>query len=163
MIQLHEDDTQTIIGQAEHSLNFRYAKQQRWHQQAVYNHIETILIALCASESLQAPELDKRLQAALHFIQQHYRENWTIDTLAKHCHLSPSRFQTLFRQALGISPILWRSQLRIQEACRLLATTSQPIGHIATELGFRDQMHFSRRFRELVGENPRQYRALQRC
>ena len=48
--------------------------------------------------------------------------------------------------------------LRMREACRLLAETDTPIKEIARLLGFEDALYFSRRFRQQVGVAASDYR-----
>ncbi len=48
--------------------------------------------------------------------------------------------------------------MRVSRACALLARTSKPVAEIAYELGFEDQLHFSRRFRQFIGQPPTAYR-----
>jgi len=47
---------------------------------------------------------------------------------------------------------------RMMKACHLLATTSQPIGHIETLCGFDTPGYFSRTFRTLYNVTPSEYR-----
>ena len=55
-------------------------------------------------------------------------------------------------------PAQFLSEVRMKRACRLLAETPESIGEIAAQVGFEDQLHFSRRFKQLIGVSPRQYR-----
>ena len=47
----------------------------------------------------------------------------------------------------------------MRAACDYLRTTSQPVGHIATQLGFSDESAFGRAFRRTYAVTPRAYRA----
>lgn len=49
-------------------------------------------------------------------------------------------------------------RLRVGRAQRLLAETDLPLADIALTTGFADQSHFSRRFLELAGLQPRAFR-----
>lgn len=49
-------------------------------------------------------------------------------------------------------------RLRIQRACRALAESDASLAQIAADLGFVDQSHLSRTFRETVGTTPAWYR-----
>jgi AraC-like DNA-binding protein len=68
---------------------------------------------------------------------------------------------TFRRRWLAVSktpPGRYLKQLRITEACRLLAETTRPIYEIAHMVGFADELYFSRRFHRELGMAPRGYR-----
>jgi AraC family transcriptional regulator len=50
-------------------------------------------------------------------------------------------------------------RLRIEQACRRLTHSTDPIAAIAAEAGFADQSHFARTFKRVVGMSPVQFRA----
>jgi len=50
-------------------------------------------------------------------------------------------------------------EVRMRAACDYLRTTSEPVGHIATQLGFSDESAFGRAFRRTYAITPRAYRA----
>jgi len=63
-----------------------------------------------------------------------------------------------FRAAVGTSPAAFRLDRRIEAAQALLQMTDMTHAAIATSLGFADEYHFAKRFRERVGVSPRDYR-----
>ena len=125
----------------------------------ISNRIECLLMLLTDPESGATKKpMDHRIQKAAEYITRHYNKDWSVIELAKHCHLSAARLSALFKQQLGLSPMQWRDQLRIQEAKRLLISTRESIAMISLHVGYTDQLHFSRRFRHLAGVSPRQFR-----
>lgn len=92
-------------------------------------------------------------------IESHFREVVSMEDMAERIGLSSTHFNRRFRQLLRISPTEYLLSLRVQEAQRLLTTTSQSIAEIALEVGFYDQSHFAKRFRRVTGLSPRQYRS----
>jgi AraC family transcriptional regulator len=82
----------------------------------------------------------------------------TLGALAARVGVHPvhlSRTWKRFRQC-SVGDALRR--LRIEEACRRLASGSDPIVEVALGLGFADQAHFSRTFRRMTGCTPRAWR-----
>jgi AraC family transcriptional regulator of arabinose operon len=140
-------------------IDYSYPEDPQWFNRAVYSRIEALLVELSAAQPNQPAPLDKRIQNALGYIQQRFREDWDIAELASHCHLSPGRLSVLFKQSLGSSPMSLRDSLRMSEACHLLLNSRNPVSQIGEELGYTDPMHFSRRFSDLIGQSPRQYRS----
>ena len=61
-----------------------------------------------------------------------------------------------------MAPVEYLIHLRIRQACRLLDTTGLTVREIGFRVGFEDPYYFSRMFRKLMGQSPRQYRALRK-
>jgi AraC-like DNA-binding protein len=81
----------------------------------------------------------------------------TLDELAKVAGLSRYHLLREFRRAFGLTPHIYHRNLRIDRARQLLAR-GWPISRVVTATGFSDQSHLNRRFRQLVGVTPGQYR-----
>ena len=86
----------------------------------------------------------------------------TIDlsSLAATAGLSPYHFARSFKQSEGATPHAYVVERRIAKARELLTGTSLPQSEIALQVGFADQSHFARRFRQAVGVSPGQFRKL---
>jgi transcriptional regulator GlxA family with amidase domain len=59
---------------------------------------------------------------------------------------------------LRMSPSAYLRTVRVQASRRLLTTTSRTLAEIAAAVGFTDQSHFTKRFREVTGITPGEYR-----
>ena len=92
------------------------------------------------------------------YIKEHFRENISLDMLAKIAHVSKHHLSHTFTKEYGISPISYLLSLRIQESRELLSTTNYPLSHIARVAGFSSPSYFSQRFRLAEGMSPAQYR-----
>jgi AraC-like DNA-binding protein len=99
------------------------------------------------------------LKPAVDYLNSHFTESITIESVAAMVHLSTSQFQRRFNALFQTSPIQYLLQLRIDSACQQLQRTDASIGTIALENGFYDQSVFCRQFQKRVGLTPRQYRA----
>lgn len=99
-----------------------------------------------------------RIERVLDHIHAHYQERLTIEALAELAHLSPSGLHRLFRRHARMTALDYVAQLRIGRACQLLISTSRPIAHIATEVGYENLSHFNRQFRALKLATPREFR-----
>jgi AraC-like DNA-binding protein len=64
---------------------------------------------------------------------------------------------TLFTRYEGIPPGNYRSRLRVEYARLLLLNTRTSLGKISVMVGFGDQSHLTRKFKEIVGTPPREY------
>lgn len=83
---------------------------------------------------------------------------WDFDTVARRHGMSASTLRRRWFDATGESPGRFLLNLRIRQACRLLAETRLSIGEIAAQTGFDDAMYFSRRFRIETKLTPSDYR-----
>jgi transcriptional regulator GlxA family with amidase domain len=83
-----------------------------------------------------------------------------LDELATAAGLSVAHYSMLFRRHTGFSPIDFLIRLRVRRACRLLDTTSLPIGEVGERAGYLDPYYFARCFRRVMGCSPRGYRKM---
>ncbi|MBQ7934954.1 MAG: helix-turn-helix transcriptional regulator, partial [Clostridia bacterium] len=81
-----------------------------------------------------------------------------IGEIAYQCSISESGLRRLFAKQFGISPVVYRTQLKIQKACRMLISTDLTIGEIADTLNFFDEAYFCKVFRKQTGLSPTCYR-----
>ena len=73
--------------------------------------------------------------------------------------MSQDYVSRIYRQATGMQLSEYITQVRMEEARRLLKTTTDPIGEIACKVGYFNVAYFSRVFRIRNGETPQEYRA----
>lgn len=87
-------------------------------------------------------------------------EQLTIDDLAHAALFSKFHFSRVFQRVTGLSPGRFLSALRLQEAKRLLRSTSMPVTEISIQVGYSSVGTFSSRFKASVGLSPTKYREL---
>lgn len=97
------------------------------------------------------------------YIDNHFKENLTLDQLAALAHINKFYLSHTFRQAFDISPISYLIMRRIQESHFLLTETDHSLSQIAQILGFSSLSYFSQSFRRLEGISPMEYRRHHRC
>jgi AraC-like DNA-binding protein len=78
---------------------------------------------------------------------------WRIPALARALRMSPSALAHGFRSASGESPAAWVRRRRLRHAMDLLAH-GMPVNEVAERLGFCDQFHFSRCYKQVFGSAP---------
>jgi AraC-like DNA-binding protein len=85
-------------------------------------------------------------------------QEFDLSQVAADAGMGYESFRKRFKLATGMSPAEYRSARRIETARELLASTSLSIRQIAANLGYYDEYHFSRRFREAAGSAPGAFR-----
>src|SRR5215471_21715534 len=84
----------------------------------------------------------------------------SLEDMADVAHLSPYHFSRVFHNIIGVPPGEFLAALRLEEAKRLLLTTSLSVTDICFELGYASLGSFTTRFTQLVGVPPRLLRRL---
>ncbi|MEW2385675.1 AraC family transcriptional regulator [Micromonospora sp. NPDC047707] len=97
------------------------------------------------------------LRRARDHIDRHYTEPVDLATVAAVAGLSRFHFQRLFTITYGVSPTAYLSRRRIERAQDLLRATNLTVTEVCHAVGFASLGSFSSRFREIVGEPPRDF------
>ncbi|QIG98265.2 MULTISPECIES: helix-turn-helix domain-containing protein [unclassified Bradyrhizobium] len=71
---------------------------------------------------------------------------------------SPAHFSRKFKLAVGQSPHAYVVRRRIERACHLMMTSTASLSEIALSVGFSDQAHLCRLFRQAFGQSPANWR-----
>lgn len=94
----------------------------------------------------------------IHYVHVHSNEPLSLQTLSNYFRLSPSYISCSFRRHVGKNFLEYLNALRMNRAATLLTTTDMPISDISEEVGCEHFRSFSRRFKQLKGCTPQQYR-----
>ena len=110
------------------------------------------LANILSSNTPRLPELAKM------YLHEKYSEKITIDKMCHTFCCSKSTLLTSFKKEYGRTVIDYLSELRVEEAKKLLASTSLSINEISDATGFYDQSYFSKVFSKEVGLTPSDFR-----
>lgn len=102
--------------------------------------------------------MHKDAKRAAEIIGGHFRENLTVDDICGAVHLSKAYFIRMFKAEVGFPPMAFMRQLRVREACRRLLSTSDAVGDIARDVGYKDVTAFGMQFKKTTGLSPSGYR-----
>lgn len=127
------------------------------------NALEALLLA-CAQanpdrDRARDRSADARVRLVMEHVAQHLHEPLALDELADVAGLSASRLGHRFREVVGVSPMHYVEQLRIERAKQLLTTTSLSVKEVARQVGYQTQFYFSLRFKRRTGRSPKAFRA----
>ena len=127
--------------------------------QSIINSIIAILIQESGTEIIRQGKTESRLIPAIEYINQRYKTNITLKKLAELCFLSENYFHKLFKTVFEVTPFNYVLQLRMDEAVRLLRSTTMSIKETAYELGYKDVAYFTRTFSKYFGTSPAKFRS----
>ncbi|TVQ24352.1 MAG: response regulator [Spirochaetaceae bacterium] len=100
---------------------------------------------------------DAQLLRALTFIDEHYHEPISLDDVAAHLSMHPSRFSVWFKKAKGVNYIDYLTRHRIDRARELLLSPETKVREVAERIGFQDPRYFGQVFKKIVGITPGRY------
>lgn len=108
--------------------------------------------------------MEKAIEQAVGRVIETMRENLgeqlTVDDMARTAMFSKFHFSRVFQRVTGVSPGRFLAAMRLQEAKRLLVSTSLTVTDISHRVGYASVGTFSLRFRNSVGVAPTTYRQL---
>jgi AraC-like DNA-binding protein len=124
--------------------------------------MEIFAILLENAQAIQSGQSTEQLhiiRLAIEFITRNYfHPNLGLIDIAHAVHVSKDYFGLLFRKHVHTTPMRYLQTVRIEQSKLLLTQTQLTIGEIATRVGFKDPLHFSRVFHQETTVPPRLYR-----
>jgi AraC-like DNA-binding protein len=122
----------------------------------------SIIGLACISKDLVEPSraglIDAGFARAIDHMLDHYAEPLRVDELARIGGLSLAQFERRMKKIFHLSAAQYLIKARVSAAAHMLAKSDQALAEIANVTGFCDQSGLSRKFRQVTGLTPRQYR-----
>ena len=136
-----------------------FAKQDKLRDRDIGAILEQILVSLGRRILDKREENKKKLHKSLGKILSEYSGQISVAKLAELEGLSISRYNTVFREQFGLSPVKYLTETRMSVARDLLKTTDMNVNQIGRMCGYNDSHFFSKMFKSLYGVSPSEYRA----
>lgn len=139
------------------------AGKKEYCEVAIHSALQLLTVQLLRSQSVvisEAPTSKTGLKCVQikRYIDSHYKENITIDSLSKAVFLNRSYLIHIFTKEYGEPPISYLVKRRVAESRYLLAQTDYSISEIGLMVGFSSASYFSQSFSRIEGISPREYR-----
>lgn len=122
------------------------------------NHTSFEIDQVEAKKRTTREEIYKRIHVAKDYIQSCYDENISLEYLSKICFLNPFHLLREFKKYFKDTPHKYLTQVRMQEAKKLIEKNKASIFDIALKVGFEDVSSFSKLFKNYFGIAPQVYR-----
>ncbi|KIL38987.1 hypothetical protein SD70_22865 [Gordoniibacillus kamchatkensis] len=102
----------------------------------------------------------KLITDILRFLEEHYSEDISLQTLAEQFYVNSSYLSRLFKEEAGQIYTKYMMQLRIEKAKHLLKSTHKKVYEVSEEVGYTDVKYFNKIFKDMTGLTPAEYRDL---
>jgi AraC-like DNA-binding protein len=116
--------------------------------------LEAIALYCDAGRESEPGAIHREAQRLHDIIDRRACEDVPMARLYREVAVSPARAAALFARAFGVSPVAYRTQLRLNRARELLVSTRRNVSEAAYEVGFSDPLYFSRAFHRRFGMTP---------
>lgn len=159
---IHEASTEDLRAQLEQEMLFLSTHPDAPVLQLI-GHLYLFFDCLVRSSSPAPQPASSRLQdmhvrAALDFIERNYRDGISVADIARSTGLNPSYFGKVFKETTGRTPQQYLMGFRIAKAAELLKLTLLSVSEVGAEVGYPNQLHFSRAYKKICGLSPREWR-----
>lgn len=137
--------------------NIWTAKNHGYFYDAVstLNRILRDILQEIKQQQLSSNSKEMLLHNIIECISEHFNEkDFTIDELARECHISTVYIRQMFHKFYGISPIEYITKLKIDYATELLNTHYYTIAEVADKCGFQNCKYFSTLYKKKTGISP---------
>ena len=105
-----------------------------------------------------SPRDHPAIEQALEFMRLHLDVPYGLADLVAELGLNRSYFVRLFKKHVGVPPMKYAMNLKMTAAADLLRTNAEPLAVVARRVGFEDEYHFAKRFKQWSGTAPGRYR-----
>ncbi len=146
-------------------LSFEYLSMRPGTEIVVQRMTEVLLVELIRMNFGREGEVplikalaDKHISQALKRLHQNIEKPWSLETLATDIGLSRAAFAKRFKELVGETMFEYLTQLRMQQACQLLAETDLPLYEVASRVGYESDLAFTRTFKKRYDKTPTAYR-----
>ncbi len=136
------------------------APASRLQQEETLLHLLAPLLLSHAQDAGALPQLGREhpaVKRTKEYLQAHFAQEIALQDLARVAYLSPFHLARIFRQAVGLPPHVYQTQLRLAHAKTLLAQGFD-VSYVAHETGFSSESHFAQHFKRNFLATPGSYR-----
>jgi AraC-like DNA-binding protein len=155
---LHLEATVTLLKQLESALPLAGGETLAERTIALSRFAQVITeIVLAGAPNTHAAK-PSWISEACRLLNDYGEQAFDLQQIADQIGAPYDTFRKQFGRHMGVSPARYRAIRRIDAACALLHDHLLTTQTIAARLGFSDEFHFSRRFKQIVGVSPRAFR-----
>ena len=112
----------------------------------------------CLSDEYLYDQNKRKIRAALEYIHENYQKDLNMAQVSNYVCMNYSLFSLTFKEYTGVNFVNYLKNIRIKEAKRLLAETDWKVADIGHKVGYENDKHFMKIFKNICGISPSDYR-----
>lgn len=134
-----------------------------WQAECVNAYEEELMeYILCLHHKLNAQfdvsRNEQKMREAVAYIEEHYFEDLNMAVVSNYVSMNYSLFSYSFKQYTGTNFVNFLKGIRMREAKVLLAESEEKIIEISQKVGYDNEKHFMKLFKNTYGVSPSEYR-----
>ena len=115
-----------------------------------------VLMGEAGAAARRAFGVGNEIARTIDYLSTHLNEQVTIDDMADHVGMSRAVFHRRFKEATTMSPIQFVKSMRLNNAAMKIAE-GKTVSEAAWDVGYQSSSQFSREFKRMYGQSPRQW------
>ncbi|MBS6559719.1 MAG: response regulator [Clostridiales bacterium] len=112
----------------------------------------------CLSEQFINDQSKRKIREAIEYIQKNYQKDLNMAIVSNYVSMNYSLFSIAFKDYTGVNFVNYLKDIRIEAAKELLENTEWKIQDISKKVGYENDKHFLKIFKNLCGVSPTEYR-----
>ena len=100
---------------------------------------------------------DNMKEIILDYLAENYNQDITLEKLAEYLHFNFNYTSSLFKKIFGKSFVAYLTEVRMEEARRLLDSRELKVYEVARQVGYEDERYFQKTFKKIFGVTPKDY------
>lgn len=158
-LNLPTDDAESFNAHPSYREYVAAYMQMAHHERLQLHGLVEILFSYFVKHSRpRAVMRNDRVASLMKYVHEHIEEALSTEILAQEACVTACHLIRMFRTALGITPLRYIMQCKVQYAQTLLLRTELSVKEVGEAVGFKDVSYFIRLFRRQIGVTPHEYR-----
>ena len=112
----------------------------------------------CLSDEFVSDQNKRKIREAVDYIHENFYKDLNMALVSNYVSMNYSLFSLAFKEYTGVNFVNYLKNIRIKEAKRLLAETDLKITDISHKVGYENDKHFMKIFKNICGVSPSDYR-----
>lgn len=141
-------------------INYIYDIEKTKTIRQLFDYVGNVLFVIASYIERSNCHIPPSIRQAMDYIETHFDQDISMNEVAESVYLNPWYFSELFKEKTGITFTDFLTNVRLENAKKLLRTSNLKNFEIAEKVGFENASYFNAVFKKKVGLTPRTYRQM---